>query len=110
MKSLGLAVLIVSVGTVVLTGDGIAQQSKVRETVKQPVQETPMTGVKSRNVIFDVSDDRRIEVKGGLQEPEGLDKYMRRKFDAVDEQLKQLSEKLDKMQVSMDDIQKRMGK
>jgi esterase/lipase len=109
MKLLGCCALILGLAVGGVSGIAFAQQSKSKNVTKEPVQETPMTGVKSRNVIFDITDDRKIEVKGGLQEPEGLDKYMRRKFDAVDEQFKQLNQKLDKIQVQIDDIHKRMG-
>jgi hypothetical protein len=70
-------------------------------------KEAPFSGIKSKNVIFDVADDRRIEVRGAFQEPESLDKYMKRKFESVQEELKLIREKLDVMQKQLDTIAKK---
>jgi hypothetical protein len=52
-------------------------------------------GVTSRGVIFNVAEDRRIDHLGGYQEPESIDKYIKRKFDDVYAQLNVITEKLD---------------
>ncbi len=54
-------------------------------------------GVKARGVIFNVAEDRRIDYVNGYQEPESIDKYIKRKFDDVYAQLKTMNEKLDKI-------------
>jgi len=48
-------------------------------------------GVRAQGVIFNIAEDRQIERIGGIYEPEGLDKYLKRKFDAVEGQLEALT-------------------
>jgi hypothetical protein len=48
------------------------------------------SGQKKYGVIFNIAEDRKVEKVGGIYEPEGLDKYVRRRFDAVDERLDSL--------------------
>lgn len=44
-------------------------------------------GVKKHGVIYNIAEDRQVEKVGGIYEPEGLDKYMQRRFDAMDQRL-----------------------
>jgi hypothetical protein len=90
---------------------GVVSHGKVAaaaddERIKN-AKEAPFSGVRSKNVIFDVADDRRIEVRGAFQEPESIDKYMKRKFEALQEELKLIREKLDVMQKQLDTIAKK---
>lgn len=54
-------------------------------------------GVKSHGVIHNIAEDRKVERIGGIYEPEGLDKYMKRKFDAMSEKIDSLEAKVDQL-------------
>lgn len=75
---------------------------------EQTDQETsrydPAQGVRKLGVTHNIASDRKIENVGGLYEPEGLDKYMKRRFDdletkisAIEAQSKRTEEKIDQM-------------
>ena len=64
-------------------------------------------GVKSRGVIFNVAEDRKIDHVNGYQEPEAIDKYIKRKFDDVYSQLQTVNEKLDKIAAQLQAMNKR---
>ncbi len=61
----------------------------------------PEAGVKSHGVIQNISEDRQIERIGGIYQPEGLDKYMKRKFDALNEKIAELEAKVDQLSVEL---------
>ena len=50
-------------------------------------QEQDEAGQRAFGVIHNIAEDRKIERVGGIYEPEGLDKYMKRRFDEVDARL-----------------------
>ncbi len=59
-------------------------------------------GVKQYGVVFDIAKDRKVENAGGLYQPEGLDKYMKRltddlglKIAALEDAQKRTEKKLD---------------
>ncbi|MBI3306656.1 MAG: hypothetical protein HYZ84_02460 [Candidatus Omnitrophica bacterium] len=61
-------------------------------------------GVKSYGVIHNIAEDREVEKVGGIYEPEGLDKYMKRKFDEVNVKMNAISVKIDALTASLKDI------
>ncbi len=61
-------------------------------------------GVKKFGVVFDIAKDRKVENVGGLYQPEGLDKYIKRltddltvKMSALEEANKRNEQKLDEV-------------
>ena len=54
-------------------------------------------GVKSHGVVHNIAEDRQIERIGGIYQPEGLDKYMKRKFDAMSQKIGELENKVDQL-------------
>lgn len=49
-------------------------------------------GVSKLGVTWNIAKDRRIENDGGLYQPEGLDKYMRRLIDELSARIDRLAE------------------
>jgi len=45
-------------------------------------------------VVRNIASDRKMEKIGGISEPEGLDKYIKRRMDALDSALAELAEKI----------------
>ncbi len=86
--SLTRTILIFSLGTLSLGGPAFAEDAD--------------QGVKKYGVVFDIASDRRVEKAGGIYQPEGLDKYIKRLTDdlaaritALEESNKRNGEKLD---------------
>jgi hypothetical protein len=61
-------------------------------------------GVTINGVIFDVAEDRKTETIGGLTQPEGLDKYMKRHFDTLEQKIGALSTKISDLQQQIKDL------
>jgi len=55
------------------------------------------SGVKLKGVVHNIAEDRLVERVGGRYEPEGLDKYMQRKFERLTAELESVSVKVDAM-------------
>jgi len=49
---------------------------------------------KRYGVIYNIAEDRKVEKVGGIYEPEGIDKYMKRRFDVFDSKLDEINTKL----------------
>ncbi len=60
--------------------------------------------VKSVGVAWNMASDRRIENDGGLYQPEGLDKYMKRYFDQFNAKIDQLIERTDRLEKKIDSM------
>lgn len=60
-------------------------------------------GVKKYGMTYNIAQDREVIKVGGIYEPEGLDKYLKRRLDKVDAQLAELDGKLAKID---EDLQK----
>jgi len=58
-------------------------------------------GVKKYGEIHNIAEDRQIEKVGGIYEPEGLDKYMQRRFDAMDARISQIQAQIGQMQAEI---------
>ena len=59
-------------------------------------------GVKKYGVVQNIAEDRRVEKIGGTYEPEGLDKYLKRKLDELN---KDLSGQIQDLQNRIDHIE-----
>lgn len=51
-------------------------------------------GVVRYGVTHNIAEDRVVQKIGGIYEPEGLDKYMKRKFDEIHTKIDAMQEKL----------------
>lgn len=67
-------------------------------------EEGKVGGVKAFGVIYNMAEDRTVERVGGKYEPEGLDKYMKRKIEAVQADIKVVNDKITAMQKQMAEI------
>lgn len=66
------------------------------------------SGVQKFGVIYNIAEDRQIEKIGGVNQPEGLDKYMKRKFDALQEQINALDRKIAGIEEKLEKNQERL--
>jgi len=55
------------------------------------------SGVKSKGIVHNIAGDRLVERVGGLYQPEGLDKYMKRRFDQLEDRLGELENQMGEM-------------
>ncbi len=62
-------------------------------------------GVKKYGVTYDIAEDREVVKVGGVYGPEGLDRYMKRKFDSMIQKLTELGEKIDKIESRTQEMQ-----
>lgn len=67
-------------------------------------------GEKRYGVVQNIAEDRKVERVGGIYEPEGLDKYMKRRFDAMDSRLDELNAKMDDLGARLDKALKGLEK
>ncbi len=51
-------------------------------------------GQKKYGVVQNIAEDRVVERVGGIYEPEGIDKYMKRRFDMLADQLNKMDSRL----------------
>lgn len=58
-------------------------------------------GVKKHGVVYNIAEDRQVEKVGGIYEPEGLDKYMQRRFDALESRMSQIEDQIGKMHADL---------
>lgn len=58
-------------------------------------------GVKKHGVVYNIAEDRQVEKVGGIYEPEGLDKYMQRRFDALENRMSQIEDQIGKMHADL---------
>lgn len=55
-------------------------------------------GQKKYGVIHNIAEDRLVERVGGIYEPEGIDKYMKRRFDDLAAQINRLDSRMAQME------------
>jgi hypothetical protein len=67
-------------------------------------QEETDKGVKKFGTVHNIADDRRIEKIGGLYEPEGLDKYMKRLFDGLQARIAGIETQVARMEKQLQEI------
>ena len=70
-------------------------------------------GLRKYGVVHNVAEDRKVEKVGGIYEPEGLAKYIKRRLDEVTNRLDRmtaelqlLNQKLDKVDTQPEDAKK----
>lgn len=59
-------------------------------------------GIKQYGVVFDIAQDRKVENAGGIYQPEGLDKYMKRLIDDLAARITALEETHKRTEQKMD--------
>ena len=62
-------------------------------------------GVRKYGVVHNIAEDRQVVKVGGIYEPEGLDKYMKRRFDEVVSKLGNLENQIAKLEEQFKDLQ-----
>lgn len=65
-------------------------------------------GQKKYGVIHNIAEDRQVERVGGIYEPEGIDKYMKRRFDDLAAQMNSLDSRLAQMESQIEQILKKV--
>ncbi len=60
-------------------------------------EDDPEQGVKKYGIVHNIAGDREVIKVGGRYEPEGLDYYMKRKFDEVSSQIHELQNNMLKL-------------
>lgn len=61
-------------------------------------------GVKQYGVVFDIAKDRKVENVGGLHQPEGLDKYIKRLTDDLGARITALEEAQQHTEQKLDQV------
>lgn len=69
-------------------------------------QDEQYGGVRKDGVIHNIAEDREVIKIGGINEPEGLDKYMKRHFDQMDRRISGLEQKIDQINAEMGNLSK----
>ncbi len=83
---------------VLLCFTGIAPHASVADDARQE------KGVKVNGVVFNIAKDRKIEKIGGVYNPEGIDKYVDRRFVEMTERLQKIELQLDETNKKLDII------
>lgn len=60
--------------------------------------------VRKLGMNFNMAEDRRMENIGGIYQPEDLDKYMKRHFDALNSKIDQLAMQNQRMEQKLDQL------
>lgn len=60
--------------------------------------------VRKLGMNFNMAEDRRMENIGGIYQPEDLDKYMKRHFDALDNKINQLLAQNQRIEQKLDQL------
>jgi len=66
-------------------------------------------GVKHNGVVFNIAKDRKIEKIGGIYEPEGVDKYVNRKINEVNDRIERLEVQVIDSNKKLDAILKQLA-
>ncbi|MBU9889687.1 MAG: hypothetical protein KTQ49_07455 [Candidatus Omnitrophica bacterium] len=61
-------------------------------------------GVRRLGVTWNIAEDRRIENDGGLYQPEGLDKYMKRLVDGLSARIDRLAQENQALEGKIDQL------
>ena len=60
--------------------------------------------VRKMGVAWNIAEDRKMENSGGVYQPEGLDKYMKRYFDELSAKVDQLAEQNNRLEKKVDEL------
>ena len=66
-------------------------------------------GVKKYGVVHNIAEDREVIKVGGQYEPEGLDKYMKRKFDQLFSQIESLEGKINNLTSQISELKQKIA-
>ena len=69
-------------------------------------QDESSGGVKKDGVIHNIAEDREVIKAGGINEPEGLDKYMKRHFDQLEAKVSSMEERMKSISDQMSKLSK----
>jgi len=72
----------------------------------QEGEEKEDKGIEHYGFVHNIAEDRQVEKIGGIYEPEGLDKYVKRHFDLLRQRSDVLEEKVDKISDQLKEIEK----
>lgn len=61
-------------------------------------------GVLVNGVFLNIAKDRKIEKVGGIYEPEGLDKYVERRINLLDDRLQKMEEQMQETNRKLDKL------
>ncbi len=61
-------------------------------------------GMKKYGIVHNIAEDRRLEKVGGLYEPEGLDIYMKRHMDGLEEKMNGVEGKVEEMREKLEEV------
>ena len=61
-------------------------------------------GERKYGVIHNIAEDRQVERIGGIYEPEGLDKYMKRHFEAILSELQAVQNRLTDVEAALNEM------
>lgn len=65
--------------------------------------------VKKLGVSWNIAEDRKMERIGGIYEPEGLDKYMKRYFEQLSAKVDQLTEQSKRLEKKIEELISKNG-
>lgn len=71
---------------------------------------TKDVSVRKLGVAWNMAEDRKMENIGGMYEPEGLDKYMKRYFDQLSAKVDQLIEQSKRLEKKVDELTSKSGR
>ena len=66
-------------------------------------------GVKVNGVVFNISKDRKIEKIGGVYNPEGLDKYVDRRLNEMNERLQTIETHIAESNTKLDKLAEQLS-
>jgi len=67
------------------------------------------SSVRKLGVAWNIADDRKMENSGGIYQPEGLDKYMKRYFEQFSAKIDQLVEQNNRLEKKIDELRSAKG-
>lgn len=65
--------------------------------------------VRKLGVAWNMAEDRKMENIGGMYQPEGLDKYIKRYFDQLSAKVDRLIEQSNRLEKKVDELISRRG-
>ena len=66
--------------------------------------------VRKLGVAWNIAEDRKMENIGGVYEPEGLDKYVKRYFEQLSSKVDQLIEQSNRLEKKVDELLSKSGR
>ncbi len=87
--------MVCCLGMILASGTGLlrAEEEAVAEN----------RGIRRHGFTYNIAEDRKVEKVGGLYEPEGLDKYMKRHMDALEARMAGLESEIEELKSKLDE-------